>query len=108
MTDPVETAVKAAKYEAVCTQLSKMELSHYQILHENSRLRSELVDRETETVRLQSALKEANDKYDRLSVKSYRKIKELLTERHILDTELNTLRIQVQYLDSEIANAKKA
>ncbi len=86
----------------VCQQLSKLETSHYQILHENSMLRSEVVDYETESIRVKALLKESKDKYDRLSVKSYRKIKELMTERHILETELNTLRIQVQYLDAEL------
>lgn len=97
-----EGAAKAANYDGVCQQLSKLETSHYQLMHENSRLRSEVVDYETESIRVQALLKEGKDKYDRLSVKSYRKIKELMTQKHILETELNTLRIQVQYLDAEL------
>jgi hypothetical protein len=88
-------------------QLARLEVAQYQLLSENASLRSQMVDHETENIKLQATLKESRDKYDRLSVKSYRKIKELMTERHVLETELNTLKIQVQYLDAELMQGKR-
>lgn len=50
---------------------------------------------ETEIVELKETLENMNGKFDKLSTSAYKKIKELLNDRRILDIETKSLRAQV-------------
>ncbi|KAI9094355.1 hypothetical protein DFS34DRAFT_629127 [Phlyctochytrium arcticum] len=70
------------------------------LLAEVVRLRDMTRDHGREKETLQNTLQEERQRFDSLSVQAYKKIKELLMERQVLELETGTLKGQIEGLDT--------
>ncbi|KAJ3045262.1 hypothetical protein HDV00_011134 [Rhizophlyctis rosea] len=106
ITDPssdsaMEEALRAAEAEAtqLRTQTAHMHAENAALLSELASLRDGLAVAQEEREKLQWAMEDNKGKFDRLSAQAYKKIKELLVERQVMEIEIASLRGQLDSLE---------
>ncbi|KAI8910119.1 hypothetical protein EDD86DRAFT_134253 [Gorgonomyces haynaldii] len=100
-----QTSSKSQTDPHILTRLQEMEQKMRQLLNENDQLRHdleqskmELQESEHQRQEIVQTMEDQKRKFDKLSASAYKKIKELLTDRQIMDIEVKSLKHQVRIL----------
>ena len=94
---PLEGLVPEAEYHSRVSQLTK---EKNEIVLENNELKSQINQ-------LQKAVIESKGNWESLTLKAYKKIKDMDMENQILTTELKALKLQVSSLEKEYCRGSK-
>ncbi|KAH6566075.1 hypothetical protein BASA62_006916 [Batrachochytrium salamandrivorans] len=89
----------AKRIQALEAEISGLQDQHVSFSHKLSQTQQELSTTLVSKDRLMQSMDDNKKKFDGLSAQAYKKIKELLKDRQMLDIEVNVLKNQLESLD---------